>query len=249
MAHKETTMAKDQTSRAMGPDLAALRAAVDQPAREQAAAEQAEAAARQRTAQTAVAAYAAELVKAFEPVVTAWAAWQATQAPTRGPERARRFGPELLQALDRAIQLSHPLADLAAQAPAAARVADEVAGAGLLPPEVLAERVMQLDSWAARLASWPLRALGWTRARQEAADLLAETAEALAAHERWVRPTAEALAALAEYQQAQRQADAAPQPPPPTPKSNAALAGAPSLVREPRTPRAPAGISNLEDLA
>jgi hypothetical protein len=247
-------MAKDQNKTAVVPDLATLRSlrdALDAPAQARVEAEAREREAEQRTRQDGVLKYARRIVDDLQPAVTAWTAWTATLAtvpPMGGPLRERRFGPDVLQALDRGIGAGTSVEDLAGLVPAVERVAAELAGPALLPPARVDAALKQLDAWAGRAASYPGLELGWTRQRREAEQLMAETREALAAREAWMRPPPEALAALEAHQQRLATAAGVSAARPYTPLPQRRVGGANlDAVQPPASRRAPL-LENLEDL-
>lgn len=229
-------------------DLRGLRAAVDAPLRAEREAEQAHHEAVQWAQQTAVGRYGRGVLATVKIEPSPVAAWAKAAPATSTPVlRGRRWGPELLEARDRATAQSIVVPDLAALVPAATAALATLDGPDLLPPDQLTALLAKLDGWAARAQSRSGDLAGWTRTRAEAAQLLRETAADLAAHAAWLQPSAEDLAALAAHQQTLADA-AASQPPIPVPAPRRRVGGADyDAAPQTRTPARRPLLENLED--
>jgi hypothetical protein len=212
-------------------DLRSLRAALDAPARERAAAEAREREAEQRTRQDGALPYARRIGVKLETAVAASTAWAA--APVDMLALRKTFG-ELVpvwQASD-----------------AVNSLVTELARPTLLPPARLTAILTALDRAAGHAEGFPAIYAAWVRARQDGLALLPAIRDLLNALERRWTTSAEENALLARHQQ-HLAAAAAAMPPivPPAPRRG--ISGArldePSAVQ--LAPRRPL-LENMEDL-
>jgi hypothetical protein len=229
-------------------DLRSLRAALDAPARERAAAEAREQEGEQRTRQDGALTYARKIAEKLETAVAASAAWDAT--PVDVQQLVRTFGADtpLLRAYDAVNSGSHPIADAARTAGEVAALVKELERPTLLPAGRLEAILKALEHAAGRADGFLGVYAGSIRVREDAvAQLVPVLKLHYALRRRWT-PTEAERALLARWQQ--RLADAAaaearrPYTPPPArriPGANFdAVQPAPS-VRRPL-------VGNMEDI-
>lgn len=199
--------------------LRSLRAALDAPARERAAAEAREREAEQRTRQAAALSYARAVRAKLETARTAATAWAA--APVDMTALRATFGESVpvWRASDLVNSGSAPIATAARIAGEVDRLMAELARQGMLPAARLDMILKALDGAAGQAESFRGVYAGWIRMREDAVALLPAIRGLVDALERRWTPTAAERALLASQQQWLADVTAAMPPiPPPAPR-------------------------------